>query len=231
MTASAGSALAAAAFLGAVAPAAAAGTFQVPQGCTAYATAQLRSCQVSQHYRCPAEAPGDQWAVYMDSEGPHYISRIDSETRWIDSIDLETGERDRIATEADPASFSTLLATGRDDFDFTTRSDSGEVRRYVGHDRLTGASLAIDGVALERTEFDLTAYDAAGEMVWHRWGRQFIQRDWRIFYADTEEFENAFGDRDSVISTPVTFALPGETGFLSEDPEFDCDQMMAGVQP
>lgn len=231
MTALAGPALVAAMFAGVALPAAAAGLYPVPQGCTAFATVQLRNCQVVQHYRCDADAPGDQWAVYLDSEGPFYASRIDAETRWADSMDLITGERERIGSAADAASFSTLLASARDDFDFTTRSDGGETRRYVGYDRLTGAQATIDGVTLERTEFDLTAYDGAGAMLWRRTGRQFIHRDWRLFYADTEEFENAFGDRDSVISTPVSFAFPGEKGFLSQDPQYDCEQMMTEFRP
>lgn len=231
MTAFARPALIAALLAGAAFPAAAAGLYPVPQGCTAFATAQLRNCQVVQHYRCEADAPGDRWSVYLDSDGPFYASRIDAETRWVDSLDLTTGEREQIGSEVDPASFTTLLATGRDDFDFTTRSDNGEVRRYVGHDQLTGASATIDGVTLERTEFELTAYDGAGAELWRRTGNQFIHRGWRLFYADVEDFENVAGDRESVVSTPVTFAFPGETGFLTMDPQYDCEQMMTEFRP
>ena len=207
-------------------PALGAGDFAAPAGCTVYATVQLRNCQVSQHYRCEHDAPGDQWAVYMDGEGPYYMSRIDVETRWMESYDLTTGERDALMSEADPASFTTLITTGRDDYDFTTESSTGEVRRYTGFDQLTGEKVTIGGVVLERTTFDLTARTADGEMIWHRVGRQFIHRDWRLFWADTEEFENAFGDRETVIDTPVAFALPGDKGFLSAEPIYDCDMMM-----
>lgn len=212
-------------------PAAASGRFAAPAGCEVYATVQMRSCQVSQHYRCQGDAAGDQWAVYLDGEGPYYLSQIDRETRWLQSHDLITGESDRLAAETDPASFSTLIATGRDDYDFTTESSSGEVRRYTGHDELTGEAVTIDGVALERTRFDLTAWDAEGEMIWRRKGRQLISRDWRLFWADTEDFENAFGDRENLVDTPVRFALPGEKGFLAADPVFDCDELMAGEWP
>ena len=51
--------------------------------------------------------------------------------------------------------------------------------------------MRIDGIALERTEFDVTAYDEAGTPLWRRSGRQFIHRDWRLFLADTETFETA----------------------------------------
>lgn len=207
-------------------PALGGGKFAAPAGCTVYATVQLRNCQVSQHYRCEHDAPGDQWAVYMDGEGPYYMSRIDAETRWMESFDLTTGERDALMSEADPASFTTLITTGRDDYDFTTESNTGEVRRYTGFDQLTGEKVVIGGVTLERTTFDLTARSAEGDLIWHRVGRQFIHRDWRLFWADTEDFENGFGDRETVIDTPVDFALPGDKGFLSAEPIYDCDMMM-----
>jgi hypothetical protein len=211
-------------------PAHAGGKFAVPQGCEAYATVQMRSCQVSQHYRCQADAAGDQWAVYMDGQGPYYLSRIDRETRWLQSLDLTTGEEDRLAEETDPASFTTLITTGRDDYDFTTESAAGEVRRYTGYDELTGETVTIDGVTLERTRFDLTAWDAGGQMIWHRKGRQLVHREWRLFWADTEEFENSFGDRESLVDTPVQFAAPGEKGFLSADPVYDCDELMTELR-
>lgn len=154
------------------------------------------------------------------------MSRIDSETRWIESLDLTTGEEDRIADETDPASFSKLLETGRDTYDFTTTNGAGEIRRYAGYDELTGESVTIDGVTLERTHFELTASGADGEVLWSRKGQQLIHRNWRIFFADTESFENSFGDKADVTDTPVTFAGPSDKGFLAAKPEYDCDAMM-----
>ncbi len=204
----------------------AAGKFAAPQGCEVYVTVQMRDCQVSQHYRCAADAPGDQWAAFLDAEGPFYVSRIDAETRWMESFDLITGESDRLMSETDPASFTTLITTGRDDYDFRTESDSGVVRRYTGHDQLTGETVVIDGVRLERTRFDLTARGADGDVIWRRRGQQLIHRDWRLFFADREDFEDAFGARQSLTDTPVDFAFPGDKGFLAADPVYDCDMTM-----
>ena len=211
-------------------PAFAAGKFAAPKGCTVYQTVQMHNCQVSNHYRCDGDAAGDQWSIYFGGDGPFYMSRIDSETRWVDSYDLTTGQRDQLIDETDPASFTTLLETGRDTYDFTTRSTSGEVRRYAGFDELTGETVVIDGVALERTRFDLTARGPEGELIWRRQGQQFIQRDWRIFFADRETFENGLGDRVEIADTPVTFAGPGEPGFLSTKPDYDCDAMMTEAE-
>lgn len=209
---------------------ASAAQFKVPQGCTAFATVQMRSCQISQHYRCDVDAEGDQWTVQMDGQGPYYASKIDAETRWVESYDLTSGEADTLGEENDPASFSTLLEAGRDDFDFFTESNFGELRRYVGFDRLTGTSRTIDGIVLEETEFELTAYDPDGNMVWMRRGNQFIHRGWRLFLPGTERFENAFGDKVDTQDTPVEFSLPGDKGFLETEPKYDCDVLSASYE-
>ena len=208
----------------------AAGQFPLPQGCTAYATVQMRSCLVSQHYRCDDEPEGTQWAVQSDGQGPYFANLIDRETRWLQSYDLYTGEQDRLGEEKDPASFSDLLENGRDDFDFFTESSYGELRRYVGHDRLTGQTHTIDGIVLEQTEFQLTAYDADGGEIWSRSGNQFIHRGWRIFLPGTEHFENSYGDKVDTVESPVEFALPGDKGFLENEPKYDCDTLTASLQ-
>ncbi len=213
-------------FLLMASPALAAGKFTPPQGCEVFMTVQHSDCQVSQHYTCEGEPKGDQWSVYEGADGPYYMSRIDSETRWIESHDLVTPESDKLGTETDPASFSGLLESGRDDFDFTTESSNGEVRRYVGHDKLTGRKITIDGIELDQTEFDLQTFAADGSLLHRRSGNQMISRDWRLFFSDTEHFENAFGDKEDTVSRPMTFAFPGDAGFLSARPQFGCDQMM-----
>jgi hypothetical protein len=209
-------------------PAAAAGKFVVPEGCEAFVTVQHADCQVSHHYTCADDASGDQWAVYSGPEGPFYMSRIDRETRWMESHDLITPESDALEDETEPASFTALLETGRDDFDFTTRSSTGEVRRYVGQDRLTGRRKTIDGLDLERTEFRLDTFDAEGNFLHRREGQQLISRDWRLFFGDSERFENSYGDVENSVSTPMTFSLPGEKGFLDATPQFGCNEMMTG---
>ena len=207
-------------------PASAASKFTPPKGCEAYVTVQHSNCQVSYHYTCSGDPKGDQWAVYAGAEGPYYMSKIDSETRWLESYDLIAGESDQMGDETDPASFSTLLEGGRDDYDFTTVSNTGEVRRYKGYDKLADTSVTIDGVKMEQTEFALRSYAADGTMLSKRTGQQLINRDWRIFFADEEDFENGDGEKEHSKDLPVTFAFPGDAGFLSATPQFGCDQMM-----
>jgi hypothetical protein len=210
----------------------AAQTFTPPRGCTLTLTTQLRQCQVVNHYTCAGDAPGDRWISYADGQGVFFTTRIDFETRWMESIDHETGVVDALLPKAaDHASFSTLLATGRDDYDFMTESSEGVVERFVGVDTLTGASVMIDGFVLDRSEFDLSSYDAAGNFVSRRAGTQLVSRDLRLFFGDTEVFENADGERFESFQPPVTFALPGEDGFGALKPKFDCDAVLTGTLP
>lgn len=210
-------------------PAAAADLFVLPAGCEAYVTVQLKSCQVAHFYRCEGDKPGDQWTTYVDSDGPYYTSMVDAETRWIRSFDHYGGSWEYLDEDApDHASFSALLDSGRDDFNFSTTTDYGETRHFEGFDRLTGETVRIDGVTLERTEFEVTTTAAGGTFMHRRAGKQLISREWRVFFADTEHFENNFGDEVDSADTPVDFAFPGDKGFLALKPEFGCDMIMTG---
>lgn len=206
-------------------------TFTPPPGCTLLVTVQYRQCTVANHYSCASDTPGDRWIAYADGQGLFFTSRIDTETRWMESISHATGEVDWLneGGSADHASFSALLATGRDDYDFVTDSNTGAQTRYRGFDRLTGETVTIDGVPLERCEFDLSAFDAAGNFLSRRTGMQFINRDMRLFLSDSETIENAVGDRVTTTQPPVLFAFPGDEGFGALDPILDCDALMTGT--
>ena len=207
---------------------AAAAEFTPPAGCTLTMTVQQRSCTVAQHYSCSADAAGDQWVAYFTREGLVYQSRIDAETRWMESTDTVSGITDRLEPDAaDHASLRTLMALGRDDFDFWTVSDSGERLRHVGHDELTGQT-TIDGVALDTTRFELETFSAEGDLLIRRTGTQFVSRETGRFYGGLETAIDWSGEVSETNDTPVTFARPGEAGFGSTDPQFDCDMQMVG---
>ncbi len=207
-------------------------TFSPPEGCQLTLTVQMRQCQVANHYTCAKDAPGDRWIAYADGSGVFFTSRIDNETRWMESISTETGEIDVLEDSApDHASFSTLLATDRDDYDFYTLNNLGERRRYTGHDLLTGEQVVIDGTPLERASFDLSSYDATGAFVSRRYGSQYVSRELRIFFSDTESFENAYGDKVTTSQPPAAFARPGDKDFGAAEPVFDCDMLMTDAQP
>lgn len=202
-------------------------TFTPPEGCTGFLTVQARGCKVSNHYTCSADAPGDQWRVDFNTEGPYFVSRIDHETQWVYSLDLMDGLEQRLAPDpADPASFSGLLATGTDTYDFRQITGEGGESHIRGFDTLTGRSVTIDGIVLEETDFALREMGPDGTVLNSGRGREYIHRDWRLFFAGPSEWDGGAGFQP-VDRSPVRFAQPGQPGFMSTRPAYDCDAQLA----
>ncbi|ADO43519.1 hypothetical protein [Ketogulonicigenium vulgare] len=208
-------------------------TFAVPAGCEARLTVQGRACVVSHHFTCSADPEGYQRRIDINEEGPVYVGMIDAETQWIESRHLRSGLTEQLLPNpADPASLSDLIATGRDDYDFSTTSSApGQqpfVMNYRGYDRLTGETLTVDGETLDQTEFSIRAFDAAGQLVWQSEGNEYISREWRHFLSGSSTIstsEDTFTDDNS----PVRISRPGEAGFLSAVPAFGCGDLMSSL--
>ncbi|QYZ69853.1 hypothetical protein [Neotabrizicola shimadae] len=219
--------ISAAALLALGAPAQAASTFTPPEGCSVYLTVQSRGCRVSNHYTCTADAPGDQWRADFDQEGIFFLSRIDSEAQWVESFDFFPTVRQTLdPNPEDPASFSGLLSTGLDTFAFGLSRDNGEQSSVTGFDRLTGKTVTIDGVTLEETEFEYEESDATGTVMRRSRGHEYINREWRNFFAGPSEWDGGEGFVP-IDGSPVQFILPGEPGFAATEPLFDCDAIMS----
>jgi hypothetical protein len=203
------------------------GQFALPAGCTAYVTVQKSDCSVSHLFRCEADPEGYQRRVDLNETGLTYLGVIDSETQWIESFHAAGSYTTYLAPgAADPASLTELIETGRDGLDFQTMSDVYGLRRYAGEDRLTGETVTIDGVALQRTEFDATVYDQAGQTIWKIEGNEFIHPEWRTFLSGTRTFTSP----EQVLEedgTPVEFIFPGEPGFLGSMPRHGCDPVLS----
>lgn len=208
-----------------------AGAFVPPEGCTATLTVQARGCYVSNYYTCAKDNPGDQWRADFDQEGMFYMSMIDRESQWIESYDLNPTVKQTLdANPADPASFSELLATGRDDFDFGLTKDTGEKTRVKGYDKLTGETVVIDGVTLQRTEYQYEEFDDADNVLRQSNGHEYISAEWRNFFSGTSEWFDGT-DWLPLDGSPVQFILPGEKGFGATQPLFECDAVMSDAGP
>lgn len=204
--------------------------FRPPEGCMLEMTVQLASCRVVQYYRCAGDPPGDQWAAWFtDAGGPVFITRIDAETRWIETRDPVHGLTEYLDDEADPASLSGLLAEGRDDFDFWTEASDGLRLRHRGFDRLTGEVATIDGVDLLVTEFALTATLPDGQVLHSREGRQFVSPAHGRFYGGREIWRDAGGETGQTDDAPRSFAGPGQPGFASTAPLYGCRLQVASA--
>ena len=208
-------------------PALAATPWAAPQGCEVSMTVQSNACRVSNHYRCTGDAPGDQWRADFDQEGLFFQSRINSEAEWVESYELNPTIRQELLPGAtDPASFSGLMATGRDDFSFGLRKDTGEQTDVRGFDRLTGKTFVIDGITLSETEFSFEETDMSGMVVRQSRGREFIHREWRQFFSGPSEWWDGT-DWLPMDGSPVAFMFPGEPGFAATEPLFNCDPVLS----
>ncbi len=204
-------------------------TFALPAGCTGYLTVQMKSCTVSHHFTCDADPDGWQRRVDMDDMGVSYFGAIDAESQWVESFHTYTGHTEKLAdAPVDPASFTELTSTGTDGYDFQTLSEEIGTSHYAGRDTLTGQTVTIDGVVLEQTQFEITATDSGGGMIWQSAGFEFINRDWRMFLSGRSTIttpDDSFESDDS----PMEFVFPEEVGFLSVDPKFGCSTVTAGL--
>ena len=83
----------------------------------------------------------------------------------------------------------------------------------------------IDGVTLLNTEFQGRTLDGDGNEVEAGSGRQFVSEDLRLFF-----FGEAWDDAtpsDVIDMSPLEFIFPGEAGFFSDTPKYECNQTEA----
>ena len=209
-----------------------AGTFTPPEGCKTFLTVQEASCEVGVYYRCAAEPDGHQWRVDFGINGRTYEALIDKETRWLEAFSPMTGVAKAIQPdEPDPASFSGLVATGYDSMEFSQLDTDGVVHHYKGFDRLTGETVVIDGQTLKRTEFEVTEWDGQGKFVRKVSGNEYISEEFGRFFGGRAMVEDWTGESYPSDSTPIDFILPGEPGFGSTVPLYQCNEMMSGLSP
>lgn len=212
----------------AVAMPAMAGSFTPPEGCSLFMTVQSRQCRVSNYYTCTQDAPGEQWRSDFDQEGIYFSSKIDAEAQWIESHDLPDLVIQRLDPNPDdPASFSELLSSGTDTFAFGLSRDNGERTRVTGFDRLTGRSVTIDGIPLQETEFEFTETDPAGNILRQSRGNEYISPDMRMFFSGPSEWNGGDGQFLPIDGSPREFIFPGEPGFATTQPIFDCDAILS----
>jgi hypothetical protein len=201
-----------------------AGTFTPPEGCATYLTMQSRGCTVSQHYTCEADAAGEQWRADFGANGPVFLSKTDAEAQWLESYDIAPPARESLdLNPADPASLTELMENGLDTFDFQLTKSDGTHTRVTGFDRVTGETTTIDGVTLTNTEYEYTQTGDDGTVLRHSRGHEFISDDWRIFISGRSEWEQEDGTWFPFENAPINFYYPGEAGFQSTIPLFDCD--------
>lgn len=198
--------------------------FDLPEGCEGFLTVQQRGCTLSNHYICEQDTEGDQWRIDFGPNGPVYAARINYETEWVESYSLGTGDRRELAPDpADPANFTEMMETGVDTYDFITSSDSGQRRQWSGSDRLRGVTEDIDGITLEVMDYETRVSNPdTGEQIYVSVGVNYVSTEWRLFLPGESTTFFPDGEQVERDNTPVDFIFPGETGFFSTVPLYDC---------
>ena len=208
-----------------------AGSFTPPEGCKAHLTVQMRGCLVSQFYTCEADAPGDQWRADYGANGPFYLSRINKQTEWVESYEIDPPMKETLdADPKDRANFDELLTTGLDSFDFGLTKADGTKTRVTGFDKLTGREVVIDGVTLKESEYEYTQTAEDGTTLRHSRGHEYVSPDWRTFLSGKSEWEMEDGSWIGSDNSPVKFIEPGEPGFGNTIPLFECDDQMSQLE-
>lgn len=201
--------------------------FSAPEGCEAFMTIQSRGCSVSLLWRCEARAERGVWEASFSPEGLGSVVSYDNDYQWLDAAYTWDNSREVFAPPAtDPISVSELLATGLDTFDFNMHRATPDRRydiRVTGADRLTGETVTIDGFEMEEVETRLEIIDDAGETEYASKGTQYYSRELGMFFLGPEEVTGADGVPSTYDDRPIDIILPGEPGFGSTTPLYDCN--------
>lgn len=204
-----------------LAPIAQAGEFTPPEGCTVYLSVQSRSCIVTHYWTCEGNAAGVQWSGELDATGLIYVGQIDHEAQWLKSYySGDAGEETLILPARDPANLTTLLATGSDTYDFSLDTGDG-VQKVIGIDRIVERDVMIDGEPLHRTEIEMRVLGADGTLLYADKGNEYVSAKHRRFFGGVGSYVSP-ETPTAYNQTPVEFIYPGEAGFLSDTPKYDC---------
>lgn len=208
-------------------PAVAQQTFSAPEGCVGKLTVQQKGCVMVNVWTCEADDPGDQWIALIGQGGVFSVQKVDDEFQWIESFKIDGEERLRFPAD-DPASLTELFANQIDTWDFIIETEEG-IERNVGYDQLTGETTVIDGETLLNTEFQGRTLDGEGNVIENGAGRQFVSEEHRLFFfGEAWDMESP---GDIVDLSPLEFTYPGEPGFFSSQPKYECNVDEASFRP
>jgi hypothetical protein len=220
--------------VGAALPAGAAG-FAPPEGCETFLTVQSRECSVSLLWRCDGAEDGPIWEANFSDGGLQSVVSYSASYQWLNALYMWDRSREEfLPPAADPIDLDALIGTGIDTYDFTMRRSEPQGTRdlrMVGADQLTGTTVTIDGHALEAVATELQILAGDGRVEYRSRGVQFLSRDLGLFFLGRETVTGSDGVAVEYDGTPVDIIRPGEPGFGTTVPLYDCNPQDAGFIP
>lgn len=209
--------------------------FTPPKGCETFLTVQSRECSVSLLWRCDGGDSGPIWEANFSDAGLQSVVSYAADYQWLDAIYMWDSSREEfVPPAADPIDLDTLIDTGIDTYDFIMRrSEPQGMRdvRMVGADQLTGRSVTIDGYHLEAVATELQILTEDGRVEYQSRGIQYLSHDLRLFFLGRETVTGTDGVAADYDGTPVDIIQPGEPGFGTSVPLYDCNPQDAGFIP
>lgn len=200
--------------------------FTPPEGCNTFLSVQNKGCTVSLLWRCDVAPEGDFSEASFGPDGLETLVNYSAGYQWLDTIYIWDSSREEfLPPAADPIDVDDMLATGIDTYEFSMRRsepDGSYDIRVTGADQLTGQTLGVDGYTLDLVQTRLEIVNENGVVEYRSEGTQFFSRTLGHFFLGTEDVEFENGERATFDSTPVDIILPGEPGFGSTVPLYEC---------
>lgn len=200
--------------------------FTPPDGCKTFLTVQSKGCAVSLLWRCDVAPEGEFSEASFGPDGLETLVNYDARYQWLDTIYIWDSSREELLPPAtDPIDVDNMLATGIDTYEFVMRRsepDGSYDIRVTGADQLTGQTLGVDGYTLDLVQTRLEIVNEDGVVEYRSEGTQFFSRTLGHFFLGTEDVEFEDGERARFDTTPVDIILPGEPGFGSTVPLYEC---------
>lgn len=214
-------------------------TFKPPHACTKILTVQQRECRVENHWWCEQQQRGWTGAFGLDGTVLN-LEQSDANGEMVSYQNFVDGPFFVTPVKVlDPLSISTLLETGQDDLELIVEMSilSGKAKfNSRSTVELTGEHEVIDGENLFITEVrDHLLYlesegfseerDAVMKNINYRAVRHayWISLDDEMFViGGTSRIINIDEAVEYHDHTPVEIIRPGEEGFFSKIPKYDC---------
>jgi hypothetical protein len=206
---------------------------EVPKGCEPVLTVQKHSCALMNFYKCDGTGETGAYSEEYTKDGRGASVYTTGDFEFIKDVETESGGGIYgVPGKGDMFSLSALLAQGEDRVDRFITMRGGFIPqkelRFVGVYSLTGDTKTIDRTVLKtgRVVADIVVGPLFG--AFHVGTEIFVsERDGLYIEGARTIRAGDGGPVETTNETPVHLIRPGEEGFMSRVPLYDCDDLVS----